>query len=92
MRTNCYDIEFAYVPGSAFVFADTLRRAYPELDDTRHRIAQFSADPICEEIHDKILFAVAQATISDEGSQLLLSVIKMTGPMTKVLCMIAQIA
>ena len=76
MRINRYNIEFAYVPGSALLLADTLSRAYPELDNTRHRIAQFSADPVCEEIHDETLLAVAQATISDEESQLLLSVIK----------------
>ena len=76
MRINRYDIEFAYIPGSALVLADTLSRAYPELDDTRHRTAQFSVDPVCEEIHDETLLAVAQATISDEESQLLVSVIK----------------
>ena len=76
VRANCYDIEFAYIPGSALVLDDTLSRAYPELNDTRHRIAQFSADPVCEEIHDDTLLAVAQTTISVEESQLLLSVIK----------------
>ena len=76
MRINRYDIEFAYAPGSALVLADTLSRAYPELDDTRHRIAQFSADPVCEEINDETLLAVAQVTISDKESQLLLFTIK----------------
>ena len=86
MRINGYNIEFAFVPGSSLGLANTLSRAYPELDDTQHRIAQFSPDIVCEEIHDETTLAVAQATIIGRGSQLLLSIIKMAGPMTKVLC------
>ena len=80
MHINRCDIEFAYAPGCALVLADTLSRAYPELDDTRNWIAQFSADPVCEEMHDETLLAVAQATISNEKSQLLLSAIKNRWP------------
>ena len=76
MRSNRYNIEFNYVPGSALVIADTLSRAYPELDDSRQRIAQFSLDPICADISDETLSDVANTVINDEESQLLMSVIK----------------
>ena len=83
MRINRYDIEFNYVPGSALVIADTLIRAYPELDDSHHRIAQFSLDPICADIPDETLSDVANAVINDEESQLLMSVIKKGWPDNK---------
>ena len=83
MRINCYDIEFNYVPGCALVIADTLSRAYPELDDSRHRIAQFSLDPISADIPDETLSDVANAVINDEESQLLMSVIKKGWPDNK---------
>ena len=83
MRINRYYIEFNYVPGSAHVIADTLSRAYPELDDSRHRIAQFSLDPIWADIPDETLSDVANAVINDEESQPLMSVIKKGWPDNK---------
>ena len=83
MRINRYDIEFTYVPGSALVIADTLSHAYPELDDSRHYIAQFSRDPVCADIPDKTLSDVANAVNNNEESQLLMSVIKKGWPDNK---------
>ena len=83
MRINRCDIEFEYAPGSVLEIADTLSRACPELNDSRHRIAQFSADPICEDIPDDTLVAVAQAMVNDEECQLLMSAIKNGWPNDK---------
>ena len=83
MRINRYDIEFNYVPGSALVIADTLSCAYPELNDSRHRIAQFSLDLICADIPEETCSDVANAVIKDEESQLLMSVIKKGWPENK---------
>ena len=76
IRINRYDIEFNYVPGSALVIADTLCSAYPEFDDSHHRIAQFLLDPICADIPNETLSDVANTVNNDEESQLLMSVIK----------------
>jgi len=83
MHINRYDIVYKYVPGSALVIADTLSRAHPELDDAQPKIAQFSVDPVCDEIPDETLLAVTQATINDEESQLLLSMIQNSWPVDK---------
>ena len=77
MRLNCYNIQFKYVPGTTLVIADTLSRAYPELnhpDNLPSRIMHISSS--LDEIPDENLKIIKEAMQTDLEAKQLLSVIQ----------------
>ena len=77
MRLNRYNIQFKYVPGTTLVIADTLSRAYPELnrpDNLPSRIMHISSS--LDEIPDENLKIIKEAMQTDLEAKQLLNVIQ----------------
>ncbi|XP_069128626.1 uncharacterized protein [Argopecten irradians] len=78
MKLYRYDVEFRFLKGTSLVIADTLSRAY--LDEARPRIMDIEVN---EDISDKWLREICDATSSDPDLQILMNTIETGWPETR---------
>ena len=73
LRLYRYDVEFKYVEGGKLVIADTLSRAHLEVPETQVRSVCIN---VFQDIPDKKIQEVVEATQKDEGLQKVLDLIR----------------
>lgn len=73
LRLHRYDIDFQYHPGDRLFIADTLSRAYLNVPESEVRVLKVNA---FNEVPDKILQEVQEATRNDNSMKLLMETIQ----------------